>query len=180
MRNDPAWLYRVGHQAMVHHPLRDNEIGFGERGVDGRVVDRLAVWAHAGAARHERNGEVVREVWVDDGGLARHCQLGVDDGGQLFVVHDDGIRGITRDVAIACDDECHGFAGVADDIRGDGTMRRGRKRRADRHRIQQGHDLLAGEDSLHALYRGRGTGVDGADATVRDVTALERDVLHSH
>ena len=58
-------------------------------------------------------------------------------------------------------------------------MRRRRERRADRHRREDLGDLGAGEDRLDAVHRLRGAGVDRADAAVRHVAALERQVLHA-
>ena len=58
-------------------------------------------------------------------------------------------------------------------------MVRRRERRADRHRRQEFGDLRAGEDGFDAVHRLRGARVDGADAAVRHVAALERQVLHA-
>ena len=71
------------------------------------------------------------------------------------------------------------LAAVADRVHGDRAMVRRRERRPDRHRRQELRDLRAGEDGFDAVHRLRGAGVDGADAAVRDVAALERQVLHA-
>src|SRR5262245_65094771 len=53
------------------------------------------------------------------------------------------------------------------------------ERRADRHRPEELGDLLAGEDGFDAIHlRGR-AGIDRRDASVPDVGALEREMLHA-
>jgi hypothetical protein len=54
LRDDSAWFHRIRDEAVVDHTLRDDNLGLG-KGLDDRgIVDRLAVGAHARAARHER------------------------------------------------------------------------------------------------------------------------------
>ena len=45
--------------------------------------------------------------------------------------------------------------------------------------VEQLGDLLAGEHGFDAVHRLGGAGVDRRDAAVRDVAALEREVLHA-
>ena len=118
-------------------------------------------------------------VGMNDRRLPGHRELEIDDGRQRVVGHDDGVGGVASDVAIAGDDDGNRLAAVADRVDGDRAMLRRRERRADRHRRQEFGDLRAGEDGFDALHRLRGAGVDRADASVRDVAALERQVLHA-
>ena len=83
---------------------------------------------------------------------------------------------LTRDVAIASDDDRHGLAGVANDIDGHGTMRRRRERSANRHRRKQVGNLRAGEDRFDAVHRLSGAGVDRADTAMRHRTAQKGDM----
>ena len=146
--------------------------------VDRRVVD-LEGRRHAGAARDERHREVVGEVLVDDRRLPGHRLFEVDDGRQRVVGDDDGVSRVARDVAIGGDDDGNGFAAVANGVHGDRAMVRRRKRRADRHRRQEFGDLGAGEHRFDAFHRLGGAGIDRADASVRDVASLERQMLHA-
>ncbi len=116
---------------------------------------------------------------MDDGRLPRHRQLGIDDGGQGIDVDHDRVRGIARRVAVARHDHRHRLAREADHVGRDGAVRWRGKGRADRHRPEQLRDLRAGEHRLDAVHRLGGAGVDRADAAVRDVAALEREVLHA-
>ena len=116
---------------------------------------------------------------MDDRRLPRHRQLEIHDGRQRVVSDDDRIGGIPRDVAIARHDDGDRLAAVADRVHGDRTMFRRGERRADRHGRQELGDLRAGEDRFDAVHRLRGARVDGADTAVRDVAALERQVLHA-
>ena len=112
-------------------------------------------------------------------GFPRHRQLEIDDGRQRVVRHDDRICGIARDVPIPGHDHRDRFAAVAHRVHRNRAMIRGGKRRADRHRGEEFGDLGAGEHRLHAVHRFRGARVDGADASVRHVAPLERQVLHA-
>ena len=58
-------------------------------------------------------------------------------------------------------------------------MGRRREGRADRHRPEDLGDLGAGEDRLDAVHGLRGARVDGANAAVGHVAALERQMLHA-
>ena len=112
-------------------------------------------------------------------GLAAHRHLGVDDRGQRLVRHDDRIGGVAGEVAIGGDDDRDRLASEANDVSGDGVMRWRRERRADRHRRQELGNLFAGEHGFDAVHRLRGADVDRRDASVGDVAALERQVLHA-
>ena len=116
---------------------------------------------------------------MDHGRLPGHRELGIDDSGQRLDVDDDGVRGVARRIAVARHDDGHRLARVSDDVGRDGAMRRRGKGRADRHRLEQLRDLRAGEHRLDAVHRLGGAGIDRADAAVRDVAALERQVLHA-
>src|SRR5262245_53152578 len=54
-----------------------------------------------------------------------------------------------------------------------------RKWCADGHGPQELGDLLAREHRLDAVHGRRGAGVDRTDLSMRDITALEREVLHA-
>jgi hypothetical protein len=54
-----------------------------------------------------------------------------------------------------------------------------RPRRAHGHRRNQFGDLRAGIDRLDALHRERSARVDRTDAAVRDIAALEGEMLHA-
>jgi hypothetical protein len=179
VRDHPAGFHRARREALVHHPLRDDDLGLGERGVDRGVVDGAAVGADAGAARHERDRQVVRERGMDDGRLPGHRELEIHHRRQRIVGDDDGVRGVAGDVAIGRHDDGDRFAGETDGVDGYSAMFRRRKRRADRHGTEELRDLGAREDRFHSVHRLRGAGIDRADASVRDVTALEHDVLHA-
>ena len=178
VRHHASRLHRRRREALVHHPLRDDDLGLGERLIDRRVVDG-AGGAHAGAARHQRHRQVVRKGGMDDRRLPRHRQLEIHDRRQRVVGDDDRVGGVPRDVAIARHDDGDRLAAVADRVHGDRAMVGRRERRADRHGRQELRDLRAGEDRFDAFHRLRGTRVDGADTAVRDVAALERQVLHA-
>ena len=179
VRDDAARLHRIRHQALVHHALRDHDLGRSKGLVDRGVVHRAAIGADAGAARHQRHREVVGEVGVDHDRLAGHRLLEIDDRGERIDIDDDGIGGVTRGVAVAGDHDRHRFPGVADHVGGHGPMRRRGEWRADRHWPEHLGDLGAGEHRLDAVHRQGGGDVDRADAAVRDVAALERQVLHA-
>ena len=178
MGHDAARLHRVGHQALVEHALRDHHFGLRKRAIDGAVV-HLAVGRHAGPARHQRDREVVRERLVDDDRLARHRQLGIDDHGQRIVVDDDRVGRVAGDVAIGGHHHRHRLAGVTHHVDRHGAVIGRGERRADRHRREQRRDLRAGEHRFDALHRLGGAGVDGRDAAMGDVAALERQMTHA-
>ena len=112
-------------------------------------------------------------------GLAGHRQLGIDDGRQRIVRHDDRVRGIASDIAIRRDDDGDRLAGEADDVGRNRAMLGRREWRPDRHRREELGDLRAGEHRLDAVHRLRGADVNRRDPPVRDVASLERDVLHA-
>src|SRR6185503_2436894 len=58
-------------------------------------------------------------------------------------------------------------------------MIRRRERRPDRHRREELRDLRAGEHRLHSVDRLGGTGVDRGNPGMREVAALEREMLHT-
>ena len=177
VRHHAAPFHRVRHQTMVDHSLRDHDLGLGKRLVDGRVVP-FSSRIHARAALNERHRQVVRELGVNDRGLPLHGELGIDHGRQYLVVDDDGIGCVARDIPIAGHDHRDRLAAVADRVHGDCTVRRRRERRPDRHRREHLGNLGAGEHRLDAFHRLRGADVDAADATMRHVAALERQMLH--
>ena len=127
----------------------------------------------------QRHGDVVRKIGMNQRRLARHRPLEVDDRRQHVVRHDDRVGRVAGDVPIARHDDGHRLAAIADGVDGNRAMLRRRKRRADRHRRQQLGDLRAGEDGFDALHRLGRARVDRDDASVGDVAALERDVLHA-
>jgi hypothetical protein len=116
---------------------------------------------------------------VDLRRLPGHRELGIDDRGQGFVRHDDRVGGVACEVPIRRHDHGNRLAGKADDVGGDRMMDRRGEGRADRHRREELGDLLAGIHRLDALHRLRRARVDRDDAAVRDVAALERQVLHA-
>ena len=121
VRHHASRLHRRRREALVHHPLRDDDLGLGERLVDRRVVDG-AGGAHAGAARHQRHRQVVREGGMNDRRLPGHRLFEIDDGRQRVVRHDDRVGGVARDVAIARHDDGDRLAAVADRVDGDRAM----------------------------------------------------------
>ena len=127
----------------------------------------------AGAPR-----EVAGSSWMTVG-LPGHRELGIHHRGERIVRDDDRMRRVARQVAIPGDDDRDRLADVAHAALGDGAMLRRRERRADRHRREELGDQLAGEHSLHALHRVRGAGVDLRDPALRELAALEGDVLHA-
>ena len=96
VRQHAARLHRVRHQAMVDHALADHHLGVGERLVDGGVVDRREIRRDTGAARHQRDREVVREVLVDHAGLPVIASSGSTTAGSGSYEHDDRIGGVAR------------------------------------------------------------------------------------
>ena len=89
---------------------------------DARTASLLRVGADTGAAGHERHGEVVRKVFVEDDRLAAHGLLWVHRHRQRLVVHDNGVRRVARPIAIAGHDHGDRFANVADDVDRDRAM----------------------------------------------------------
>ena len=177
VRDDPPRLDGRRREAVVHHPLRDDDVGVGERRVDRRVVDR-PVRLDAGTRRHQRHGEIVREVGVKDRRPARHRLFEVHDGGQRIDLDHDRVCRIARDVPIPRNHHGNGLSGKPDGIDGHRPMLGRGERRADRHRRQYFGDVRAGEDGFHPVHRRRSRRIDRANPSVRDVAALERDVLH--
>jgi hypothetical protein len=116
---------------------------------------------------------------VNDRRLAGHGLLEIDHRRQRVVLHHDRVRGISSDVAIAGHDDGDRLAAVADGVDRDRAMLGRGERRADRHRREELGVLGAGEHRFDPLHRLRGAGVDGADAAVGHVAALERHVLHA-
>jgi hypothetical protein len=154
------------------------DFGVRERLLDRAVVHGLAVRRHASAARERGQRDVVGEVLMDLHRLPGHRLLGVDRRRQRVVRDDDRVGRVTSEVAIRGDDDGDGFAGEAHDFGRDGAMLRRRERRADRHRSKKLRELLAGKHGFDAVHGFRGADVDRCDASVRDVAALERQVLH--
>ena len=179
VREDAARLHRRRSEPLVDHPLRHHHLGVGERLVDGAVVDRLHVGRDTGAARHQRHREVVLEVGMDLRRLAGHRQLGIDHRRQRLVVDDDGVGGVARQVTVGGNHHRHRLAHIADRVDRHRRMIGRRERRADRHRADELRNLGAGIDRLDPRHRLGGAGVDGGDATMRDVAALERRVHHA-
>jgi hypothetical protein len=179
VRHHPARLHRRRRKTLVDHSLLDDHFCLGKRRLDCRIVDRAAIGAHAGAARHQRHGEVVGKVGVDDRRLAGHRLLDVDDGWQRVVRNDDRIGGVPRQIPILRDDDGDRLAGEPDRVDCDGAVLGRGERRADRHRREEFRDLRAGEHRLDTLHPLGGGGVDRTNPSVRDVAALEREMLHA-
>ena len=103
----------------------------------------------------------------------------VDDRRQDVVFDDDGVSGVARDVAIGRDDDSHRLAAVVDLIHGDRAMiRRGSRGAAVGYRVEQLGNLRSGVHGFDTVHGRGGAGVDAADACVRHVAALVRDVQH--
>ena len=149
VRDHASPFHRAWRETLVHHPLRDDDLGLGECGIDRGVV-HLSGRAHAGAARHQRDGQVVRERRVNDGRLPGHGELEIHDRRQRVIRHDDRVCGIASDVAIGRDHDRDRLAAVADRVDRDRAVIRRRERRPDRHRRQELGDLRAGEDGFDA------------------------------
>jgi hypothetical protein len=158
--------------------LRDHHVGLGERRVDGRIIDGAATGG-ARAARDGAEGDVIWEIRVEQRRLPGHPQFGIDDGRQHLVFNQDGVGGISGDVAVDRHDHGDRFADVADHVHGHRPMDRRGEGCADGHRREELGNLGAREDRLHAVHRSRGARVDGDDPAVSDVTALEGEVLQA-
>ena len=163
---------------MVHHALRNDHFGGRERGVN-RAVVHFAVKRDAGTARHERHGEVVREVRMNHRRLAGHRLLDVDHGRQRIVINDDRVNRVSRDVAIARHDDRNRLAAEPNDVDRHRAMFGRGERRADWHRRKHFRDVGAGVNRFDPVHRRGGLGVDLSDLAVRDIAALEGDVLHA-
>ena len=94
--DDAARLHRVRHQALVHHPLRDDDLGVGERLVDGGVVDacrrRRRRCRSAPAATARLLG---KSAWITAGWPVIACS-GSTTAGSGSYVDDDGVGGVAR------------------------------------------------------------------------------------
>ncbi len=178
VRHDAAWFDGVGHQPLIDHPLRDDDLSLGKRRIDGRIVHAGKIRGHAGATRDERHGKVVRKVGVENRRLAGHRLLQIDHGGEHLVFHDDGFGRVARDVAVAGDDHRDGFTGIADDVDGHGVVGRRRERCANGHRSQKPGDVGAGEHGLDAIHGGGRAGVNRQDPAVGDIASLEGHMPH--
>ena len=179
MRDDPAALHGGGCEALADHALGDNDISLGESGVDGGVVDGEGLGVDPGAAGDERNGEVVLEFGVDGGGLALHREFGVDDGGQFLDLDDDGVRGVSGEVAIGRDNNSHRVAYVVHLLRRDRPKVGVREGADDGLGCDYVVQLRARHDQFDAGQGLRGGGVDACDAAVGDIAAAKGDVQHA-
>ena len=99
MGDDTTRLDCRWREALVQHPLRDHDVGFGKRLVDGGIVD--AARGDACAARHTANGNVVRKSWMDDGRLPGHREVRIDHRGKRKVVDNDRVNSISSHVTVA-------------------------------------------------------------------------------
>ena len=114
MRQHAARLHRVRHEAMVHHALADLYFGVGKRLVDRGVVDLKVGRRPCRSAPGQPRG-----CWkVRVARLAFHGGFGIDDDRERIVLDDDRVRGIAREIAIGCDDDGNGLAGVTHDVDG--------------------------------------------------------------
>ena len=173
-----ARLERRRREPLVDHALRDHHLGVREGLVDGRVVD-LAVRPDAGAHRQRREHQVVRKVGVQQGRLAGHRRFGIDHDRQRLVVDRDGVGRVPREVAVAGHHDRYRLADEADDPDRHRAALRSRERQQGRQRTDHPRHLRTGEHLLDAVERFRRARIDGQDAPVRDVAALEREVQHS-
>ena len=107
------------------------------------------------------------------------ASLEIDDRRQHVVRHDDRLGGVASHVPIARHDDGDRLAAIPDGVDRNRSMLRRREWSADRHRRQQFGDLRAGKDRFDAFHRLRCTRIDGDDASVGHVAALEDDVLHA-
>ena len=178
VRHHAARLDGARRQPLVHHPLGDHHVRRREGRVDGGFVDRPLA-TDAGAGRQRAEGDVVREVGVQHRRLAGHRGLRIDHRRQRLAVDLDGVGGVPRHVAVAGHDNRDRIADEADGVHRHRVVFGRRERRTDRHRCEKLGDLRPGEDRLHPFQRLGGAGVDGPDPAVRDVAALEREVLHA-
>ena len=178
MRHDTARFDRRRREPLVHHALREHDVSRGEGLVNGAVV-HLPLAPDAGTGRERPDRPVVRKVGV------QYCRppgqrcLGIDHRRQRVVVDGDGVDRVARHVAVAGHDDGDRIADEADHVGGDRAMLRRGKRRRHRHGVEELRELRAGEDRLDAVERLRGSGVDGQDPAVRDIAALERQMLQT-
>ena len=86
---------------------------------------------------------------------------------QRLVVDEHALGGILGEVAVARHDDAHGLADVAGDVDCGGVMDDARSQRgAERARVRG--DVGAGHHADHARQRERCSGIDRADARVRE------------
>ena len=155
------------------------DFGLRERPIDRGVIDCRAVGLTPVPLGTSATARLFAKAFVNDGGLAGHRQLRIDHRREWIVGDDDRVRSIAGHVPIGGDDDSDWLAGESDDVGRDGPMVRRRERRPDRHRREELRDLRASEDSLDAVHRLRSTDVDRRDAAMRDIAALECEVLHA-
>jgi len=148
MRYDTPRLHRVWHETLIEHPLFDDHLGVCESAIDGRVIDSLTVRAHAGSARYEGNGKVIRKPFVDDRGLTGHRELRIDDGRKRIVGHHDRVRRIASDISIRRNDYGNGFACESHDVGRNRAMFGGGKWCPDGHWREELRDLRAKQEGL--------------------------------
>ncbi len=165
-----AALHRHRNEPLLHVPFLDRV-----RGVRERVVDGLRI-----GHQRPRVGRVRAEVVVDDDTIGERI-LELDDRGQRVVVDDHFVGGVARFVRAVRDDDCHRVADVAGLVDRDravvGVLDVVGDRPRQRHRLGPVVDEVgAGEHRDDAGHRGRGLGVDRADAGVRVRAAHDLEV----
>ena len=148
---------------------RHDPIGFGEGSVRQRGVARLPFV-----------DPVVGLPFLlvpDHRGTGGHRLLGRDDGRQRLVVDLDQLQRVFRDVPVGGDDSGHFLALVAHLV---GDQHRLGVARQRRHpgQVVLGHEL-AGDDRDDAVDRGRGRGVDAAQARVGQRRPQNGHVQHA-
>ena len=152
----------------------------GERLVDRGVVDGWPSGLTPVPLGTSGTARLFGKVRVDDRRLAGHRQLGVDDGRQRLVRDHDRVGRVAGDVAIRGDDDGDRLACVAHHVDGDRAVRRARETACRSASAPRNSAILAPVKtaSTPSIACG-GAGVDRHDAAVRDVAALERQVLHA-
>ena len=96
--------------------------------------------------------------------------------GSSQVLWEDGERVFSRGWRL--DDNGNRLARIPHGVHRHRAVLRRRKRRANGHRREELGDLLSGEHGFDAVHGGRCAGIDGADLSVSDVAAFEREMLH--
>ena len=142
------------------------------------AVSSMSPWRPIqGTARQRAEGDVVREDGLQYRRPADHCCLWIDRRRQGLVVDLDGVGRVARHVAVAGHHHRDRIAGKADGVDRHRAVLGRREWRPDRHRRQELGDVR--EDRLHPVHRFGGADIDGPDPAVRDIAALEREVLHA-
>ena len=163
---------------MVGDQLLDRHLGAGERGVGAGLVahrpleDVVVVLAGAMRARG-----FAREILAQHRRIGRHGLEGIDDDGQLLVLHLDGLHAVGRRIAVLGHDEGHLLVLEQHLAVGQHHLHVLRERRhpGEVDALQ----LLRGQHGEHARHLERLAGVDALDPRVGILRAHEVAEQHA-